>query len=294
MVDRLVTVAWGRGRVRISVVSDEISDDFEEAVQLGLRLGVNTYELRWVRPPGTFQRCRVGEVVDAEALALSSVAERHGALIGAIAPGVFQCPWNEGRGLEAQISRLERAFSVAAILRVRDIVVHSFQPPHGHRNGACPSGVIDALGQAAEHARAAGFRLLLKNSADCYADTGAHTAAIAHAVHSSALGVSWDPCHAARLGEDAVGDGYAWVSPFVRDVRIKDQAPHDGRGYEYTVLAQGSLDWPRQLRALASDSYQGTATLGSQLEPRLLTTMRSLEALRQLLKEATVAAPRAG
>jgi len=278
--------------VRISVVSDEISDDFEEAVELGLRLGVNTYELRWVRPAGTFLRRRIGDLADAEALALAAVAERHGAVIGTIAPGVFQCPWNDGREVEAQMSRLERSFHIAEMLRARDIVVHSFQPPAGRRNGICPPGVIDALGLAAARAQGAGLRLLLKNTADCYADTGAHTAAIVQAVHSSALGVSWDPCHAARLGEDATGDGYNWVAPFVRDVRIKDQACRDSLGFEYTVLAQGGLDWPGQLKALAGDGYRGTVTVGSQLEPRLLTTMRSLEALRRLLAESTRVCPK--
>lgn len=279
--------------MRISVVSDEISDDFEEAVQLGLRLGVDTYELRWLRPAGSFLRRRVGELSDGEALALAGVAEQHGAVISAIAPGVFQSPW-DGGAVEAQMSRLERAFHIADTLRVRSIVVHSFQPPDGRRSGICPPGVIDALSLAARRAEAAGFRLLLKNSADCYADTGVHTAAVVHAVHSDALGVSWDPCHACRLGEDATGDGYGWVAPFVRDVRIKDQAQSNGRGFEYTVLAQGTMDWPAQLRALAGDGYRGTMTLGAQMEPRLLTTMHSLDALRRLLKDgmAVVDKPR--
>lgn len=270
--------------MRISVVSDEISDDFEEAVELGLRLGVNTYELRWLRPAGTFQRRRVGDLADAEAQAVARAAERRGAAVSAIAPGLFQCPWGGPSVVEAQMSRLERALHIAELLRARSIVVHSFQPPSGRRNGICPPGVIDALGEAARRAEAAGFRLLLKNSGDCYADIGAHTAALVHAVHSDALGVSWDPCHASRLGEDATGDGYAWVAPFVRDVRIKDQAQRDGLGFEYTLLAQGTMDWPSQLRALAGDGYRGTMTVGAQMEPRLLSTMHTLEALRRLLK----------
>ena len=273
--------------MRISVVSDEISDDFEEAVELGQRLGVHVYELRWVRPAGGFMRRRVGDLSDEEAMALAEVAQRHGAVIGSIAPGLFQCPWEDGKGtLEAQMARLERAFRIAELLRTRSIVVHGFQPANPRRNGICPPGVIDALGLAARRAESAGFRLLLKNSGDCYADTGAHTAAMVHAVHSDALGVSWDPCHASRLGEDAVGDGYGWVAPFVCDVRAKDQVGSVGQGYEYTVLAQGTIDWPAQLRALANDGYRGTITVGAQMEPRLLNTMQSLEALRQLLRDA--------
>lgn len=280
--------------MRISVVSDEISDDFEEAVELGQRLGVDAFELRWVRPAGSFERRRVGDLSDEEALALADVAGRYGAEISSIAPGLFQCPWAGSDALEAQLARLERAFRLAELLGVRRIVVHGFQPADPRRNGICPPGVIDALGLAARRAEAAGFQLLLKNSGDCYADTGAHTAAMVHAVHSRALGVSWDPCHASRLGEDAVGDGYGWVAPFVHDVRVKDQVRSDGLGYEYTVVAEGTMDWPAQLRALAGAGYRGTVTVGAQMEPRLLTTMKSLEALRQLLHEAEADAPAQG
>jgi hypothetical protein len=36
-------------------------------------------------------------------------------------------------------------------------------------------------------------------------------------------------------------------------------------------------------QALARDGYQGTITLGAQLEPRVLSTMQSVEALWRLL-----------
>lgn len=270
--------------MRIAVVSDEISDDLEEAVQLGSLLQVGAYELRWVRLPGEFRRRRVGELSMEEAGAAAEVIQRGGASVSAIAPGLFNTPWGDAGALDAQMARLKRSIELAEALRAHEIVVHGFLPPEGRRNGVCPPAVIETLAHAAERARAAGTRLLLRNMCGTYADTGAHTAAIVHAVHSEALGVSWDPCHAARMGEAAISEGYEWVAPFVGDVRVKDQAERPDLGFEYTVLAQGSMDWPAQLRALARDGYQGMVTLGTRLEPPLLNTMHSLEALRKLLK----------
>jgi len=269
--------------MRIAVVSDEISDDFEEAVQLGLLLGLTDYELRWVRPAGALQRLRSGDLSAEQAAELAAVAQRYGVAIRALSPGLFNCPW-DGSGPNGQLERLERSFRLAEQVGARDILIDGFMPAEGRRNGICPLGVIDALGEAAARARAQGFRLLLRNAPGCYSDTGAHTASIVHAVHSPALAVSWDPCHAARAGEAAVAEGYEWVAPFVADVRVKDQARRDGLGYEYTILHQGSLDWPAQLEALGRDGFQGTLTLGAQFEPRLLNTMHSLEALRRLLQ----------
>lgn len=270
--------------MRVAVVSDEISDDFEEAVQLGGLLGVKAYKLRWLRLPGGFQRRRVGELSDGEAAALAEVANRHEVTISAISPALFGGCWGNSDELEGQMARLERALRLAEILQCSHVIVRGFVPPAGQRNDVCPPGVVEALGQAASLAWAAGLRLLLRNTPDGYADTGAHTASIVHAVHSPALGISWDPCHAVRAGESAICDGYEWVAPFVQDVRVKDQQRSDGLGYEYTVLAQGSMDWSAQFQALARDGYQGTLTLGTQSEPRLLSTMHSLEALTKLLE----------
>uniref|UniRef100_UPI0026030B26 sugar phosphate isomerase/epimerase family protein n=1 Tax=Desulfovibrio sp. TaxID=885 RepID=UPI0026030B26 len=153
------------------------------------------------------------------------------------------------------------------------------------RNGVCPPEVVAALRQAAELAVAAGIQLLIRNAPECYTDTGAHTASIVHAVSSPALGASWDPCHAVRAGEQDICAGYEWLLPFVRDVCIKDQEQREELGYEYTVMAEGSMAWSAQLRALLRDGFQGTATLGSQLEPRLLNTMHSLDALQKLLRQ---------
>lgn len=269
--------------MRIAVISDEISDDLDEAVQLGSLLGIKTFELRWVRMPGTFRRRRVGELSDEEAIALATTARQHGVTISAISPGLLYSHWGDAAAVDEQMARLERSFHLAGLLGARDVTIQSFLPPEGQGNSVCPAAVIDILAQAAERAQAAGFRLRLKNTPDCYADTGAHTASIVHAVRSPALGVSWDPCHAARAGENAICDGYPWIAPFVQDVRVKDQEQRADLGFEYTILAQGGMDWPAQLRALARDGYQGTVTLGAQLEPRLFSTLHSLQALERLL-----------
>jgi sugar phosphate isomerase/epimerase len=270
--------------VRVVVISDEISDDLEEAVHLGAMLDVDTYELRWLRPPGSFVRRRVGDLDDEQAAALAEVVGREQVTISALSSGVRISPCDEAAARRVQADQLERSFRLARILGTRDIVIQGYVPPERPRNGVCPAEVVDLLGEAAHRAERAGLRLLLRNTPDSYADTGAHTASIVHAVRSPALAVSWDPCHATRVGEAAICEGYEWVAPFVHDVRVKDQMLCNGRGYEYAILAQGCMDWPAQLEALARDGFQGTITVGAQIEPRLLSTMHSLDALRRMME----------
>jgi len=271
--------------MRIAVISDQLSDDLEEAFQLGELLGVNAFELRWLRPPGSLRLRRVSELSDEDAEGLAAAAKRHGASVSAISAGLFRHRWDNRMEFAVHMQSLQRALHVARIFGAPHVIIHGFLLVGEHRNGVCPPGVVDALGQAAELAAADGAMLLIRNAPDCYTDSGAHTASIVHAVHSPALGVSWDPCHAVRAGEEDICAGYEWLLPFVRDVCIKDQERREGLGYEYTVMAEGTMDWPAQLRALIRDGFQGTATLGSQVEPRLLNTMHSLDALHKLLRQ---------
>lgn len=247
---------------------------------------MDAYELRWLRRPGAWGRQRVGELSDEAACAVAEVAARRGVAISALSPGLFHSVWSDASELEGQMARLERCLRLAEILGTTQIVVYGFLPPAGRRNGVCPPQLLEVLSQAAGRASAAGMRLLLRNAPDCYCDSGAHTGSVVHAVRAPALGVSWDPCHAARVGERAICEGYEWVAPFVCDVRVRDQRQQDELGYEYTVLDQGCMDWPGQLRALVADGYQGTVTVDSPLEPRLLNTLHNLEALRGLLRAA--------
>ncbi len=275
--------------MHIVVISDEISDDFEEAVRLGSLLGINAYELRWVRTPGSFRRRRIGDLTTQEATELRQVAESEGAAISALSPGLLSGQGGATSTSDEHPARLEHCFRLAETLGTRDIILQTCLPPNAQRNGGCPPQAVDTLGRAAQCAEKAGFRLLLRNLPDSHADTGARTAFIVSSVHSPALAISWDPCHAVRAGEDAIADGYDWVAPFTQDVRVKDQTRSEYHGYEYTVLAQGDMDWPAQLQALARDGYQGTITLGAQLEPRLLSTMHSLEALRRMMESVHMA-----
>ncbi len=270
--------------MRVAVISDEISDDLEEAIELGTLLGVDTFELRWLQLDGGPRR-RVGELTELEATRLAKALGRGGARVSAISPGAFSASCASRGEAKAELERLERTLALAGLLGTRAVIIRGFAPPDGRKSDVCPGAVIDVLGEAARRAREAGCQLLLRNIAGGYADTGAHTASILHAVRSEALGVSWDPCHAQRMGEASMREGYEWVAPFVRDVRVKDQVRHQDLGYEYTLLGQGGLDWPAQLQALAESGYQGTVTLGMQLEPRVLNTMHCLEALRGMLAQ---------
>lgn len=268
--------------MRIAVISDELSDDLEGAIQLGTQLGIRSYELRWVRLPGTFMRRRLSDLSSEDAAPLSRIIRQHEVTVSAISSGIFHSACTEDE-LKIQFSRLERCCRLAEAFQTQNIIIHGFLAQNGRRNGVCPAQVIDCLGRAAQWAGAQGFHLLLRNTPDCYADTGTRSAAIVCAVNSPALSVSWDPCSAFQAGEDAASEGYDWVSPFVRDVRVRDQKRRAETGMEDTVLGQGDVEWPAIAHALARDGYQGTLTLGTHLEPRLLNTLHSIEAIHKLL-----------
>ena len=266
----------------ISLITDEYSQDPATAFELGRRWGVEHYEIRQaygfrvpVSPAWAAQR-------------VASAVRNYGVTVAAISPGLFK-PTMRPDGTSQPISTADPAevrrhlaellpafFAFAEQVGTRNIIVFALSPPAGAGVGGVggdaatgpelvPPVVIDSLAQAAQAARQRGFQLLLENGPS-WAGDGRSIRAILEAVNCPALGLTWDPANVLGSGfsDDPVGRDYPLVAPFMRAVHVKDGIRRDGQA-RWTMLGQGRVDWPGQLRRLQADGYAGPLTL----EPHL-------------------------
>ena len=265
----------GEKPMLISLISDEYTYDPATAFELGRRWGIEHYEIRhaygWRVPV-----CP-GWAADRVAAAVSNYAVK----VTGISPGLFK-PTMRTDGTRVPLSTdapaeirrhldelLPNFFAFAERLGTRNVIV--FALPKGEADSPGPAGppqvVIDSLAEAAEKARAGGFRLLLENGGGTWADTSEAAAAVLEAVGSEALRLTWDPANVAHAagGGDPVAEGYPLVRPFVANVHVKDVAVAGG-GPAWTMLGDGVIDWPGQLRRLREDDYAGPLTVESHLQ----------------------------
>jgi L-ribulose-5-phosphate 3-epimerase len=278
--------------VRLSIITDEISQDLDRALEVCEDLGVRTVELRAIgganvvsHDQSSLQRVKTTlEDRNFDVCAISSPFLKchvygNGAPQGAMH---FASPASK----EEQWNVLERALNVARLLDAPVVRAFSFWrvPDPASVRGE----VVRTLVQAAERAQEAGLELGLENEHECNVGTGAEAAWVLDRVPSPSFGLVWDPGNEAMLGSEPFPGGYSHVRGRVAHVHLKDV---DDQG-NWTKVGTGVIDYPGQLRALAEDGYAGVLSL----ETHYATpdggaegaTRESVAALRALCAQAGV------
>lgn len=274
---------------QLGIVADEISQDFREAVNIGLQAGLRRYEIRFLKT-GRAPLCDEAELREIE-----RICDGEGLEITALSPGLFK--WTDTpEKFQHEIAEVfPRATELARRWNLSALIVFGFQKPGATEANADtipgehpPAWVIDALAEAAEKAAIASLQLYLEPEPVCWADGGGAAARLIRAVNLPLLGINYDPCNDAwMLRRDPIGD-FASVAPFIRNVHIKDQldAPIGSGMPRWVVPGEGMVDWRAHFAALQRLGYAGPLSLEPHLDGSLETIRRCQEAVARMWTSA--------
>jgi len=260
---------------KISIISDEISQDFKTAVEIGSGWGIKNYEIRGINYK------RVPDIDNFELSLIKDVIKIYKIKIVAISPGVFKIPWEEGKLEEHLKERLPKSFELARKLQTKLVII--FSPIKKEKEQVDFSQIIAIFKKAAKSAEKKGFILALENEPICYANTGKNTAYIVKEVGNPALKVNWDPANAFSSGEAPYPDGYRNIKDYIFHLHIKDVRRIKGEGIQYVPVGEGEINWKDQISALKRDKYQGYFSIETHFSPRIENTKKCLMNLRSLL-----------
>jgi sugar phosphate isomerase/epimerase len=253
---------------KLGVVTDEISQDFDHALEVALELGLQGVELRTMWDKNVVD-LSAGEVERAR-----QAIERAGLAVIGIASPFLKCNlWPRPdtargdrflvaeRSYEEHQAVLARSLELAGIFNTRLVRTFTFwRVPDVEI--AMPE-VITRLRKHVAEVERAGYILGLENEHACCVGSGAETARVLSEIKSPALGVIWDPSNTIALGEEPFPDGYDMVKGRVVDVHLKDYshaAASAGRR-PYCAIGSGDIDYAGQLRALMDCGYSGFVTI---------------------------------
>lgn len=267
--------------MNISIISDEISNHFETAVEIAKSWGITHFEIRKV------YSSRIPEISQDAVLEVFDTIRHYGVVITALSPGLFKIPLHSPDLDYHRQILLPKAFTFAKSLGTDRVIVFAFLKPESKRTSQIPQLAVDILKYASDQAKKQGLTLLLENEHVCYADTGYNTAEIVEKVGSKTLKVNWDPCNAFSAGEQPYPAGYNCVKDCMINLHVKDAVrSYESGRTQYVVVGKGDIDWLGQLKALAKDRYGGYLCLETHFKPRVSKSKECLEGLRTLLKEA--------
>ena len=291
--------------IKVSVITDEISQDFERALDVALEHNVRHVELR-----GLWDTNVADLTDDQVAKALDLIQER-GMSVVAIAGPVFKCHLSaeqpgKRRGYLWPYGRCDHRGAPGASSSARSrwprpsAPIWSAPLPSGGR--APTAEVYDSiekhLREALRRTTERGLRLILENEHACFIGTADESIEILKRIDSPSFGLIWDPGNAAVLEPAArvFPGGYERIKAQVGierilHVHLKDPVTAEPRT-RFTEFGKGEIDYRGQLAALVNDGYTGAVSMETHWQgpgmSREESTRLCLDGLWRLIDEAGV------
>ena len=293
---RFVPLPDSHSPFRISVINDEISQDFGHVCEVAAHeFGMNWIELR------SMWKKNIVNLDEKEVAEARRILEKYQLKVTDIASPLFKVDWpgapksrfREGGNFAANFNLsqqdevLERAMDMAKAFqtdRVRCFDFWRLEDQIPYR-----SAMNDKLRDTAAKAEKNGIILLLENEPACNTATAAEAVKVLSAVQSPSLMLNWDPGNAAASGETPYPDGYNLLpKERIGHCHCKDVV-QNGKKYDWAPMGGGIIDWEGQFKALKRDSYHFAVSLethwdggGSPEE----SSRKSWAGMKKLLQEA--------
>lgn len=291
--------------IQVSVITDEITQDFERALDVALENDVRHAELRGLWDTN------ISNLSDEQAERAKALLDARNMKVTAIAGPFFKTylgpEYLRGKGdTFGQVADLSFDDNYKVLARCCELakffgtdIVRTFA---FWRSGDPTPEVYDLieghLKEAVARTEAEGLRLALENEHACFIGSSAEALEILSRVQSDSLGLIWDPGNAAMLEDpaDVVPGGYnqlvekLGIERFFH-IHLKDPVV-SGDKRSFTELGQGDLDYVEQFKGLVRDGYKGSVSMETHWTGEGLTkeqsTVRCLQAIWRIAEEAGV------
>ena len=261
----------------LGIVSDEISNDFAEAIHHASSWGISLMEIRVLKSG------RVPNVTTEDIEEVQQYIRKDKVRITALSPGIFKHQLSKTSQLQTELNfTLPRTIKLAKTLGASLIIIFGFQREQGEPESNFRIAT-NFLRRAAMVAERNGIKLAIENEPGFWCDTGANTRKIIDDVASPALGANWDLANAYGTAEVPYPEGYEAIREKIFNVHAKDT--RQGALVQCVPIGDGVLDWKGQLCALVRDKIASHITIETHCLPLIENSRRNVDTLRRMLGE---------
>ena len=257
---------------RVSVINDEISQDFDRACSVA----ANDFQMSWIELRSMWGK-NVADLSDSQVAEARKILARYSLQVTDIASPLFKTDWPgapksvygtkgdtfgaAGATFKQQDEVLERCLAMAREFGTGKVRCFDFwriddvTPYRG--------AIDDKLRETAEKCGKQGVLLVLENEFECNTATGSEAARLLNAVKTPHLALNWDPANAVMRGElDAFPAGWDLLPKNrIHHCHCKN-AKKDAQGkIVWAPVDEGYIDWVGQFRALRQIGYRDAVSL---------------------------------
>lgn len=239
---------------RLSLITDEVSQDLGEAVELAKRYGLEAVEIRSVQEKNPFEFTRE------DVASIKSITRSAGLSVCCISSPFFKCQLDDPEEITAQLKSLKRCVEYAQELECGLIRGFTFWD-----RGNFEEKIDEISSRFEEPIRlleGTGVTLALEFDPTTYATNGKKVARITECIHSPLVKILWDPGNDIYdpEGEIPYPDGYYAVKNNIVHIHLKDAIRRKNTA-DGAPMCRGQVDYKGQFRQLLADGYQGYLSL---------------------------------
>ena len=247
--------------LRLSSITDEISQDLERVVAVSKEFGMHGLEIRsvWDTP--------VAELSDAQAAEVKRIADEAKMTIPCVASPFFKCDIGDQEAGQKHLQILRRCIELAHLWNTRLIRVFAFWET-GQTEQIWPQ-LFGRFQEPLKMAQEAGVILCFENEASTSLSTAKLTVQFISELRSSAAAALWDPANEvfAPGGEQPFPLAFHRMEPGMAHMHAKDAKRDEQGKVACTPIGEGEIDWAGQCQALVESGYDGYLSLETHWRP---------------------------
>lgn len=256
---------------RVSVINDEISQDFDHACSVA----ANDFGMSWIELRSMWGK-NVTDLKDDEVGEAKKILAKYSLRVTDIGSPLFKVDWpgappsaygSKGDNYSAhdtfkqQDGLLERCIALSKQFGAGKVRCFDFW----RIDDVTPyrAAIDDKLRAAAETCGKQGVLLVLENEFECNTATGREAARLLSTVKTPHLALNWDPANAVMRGElDAFPAGWELLpKDRIRHCHCKNAMKNDKDKIVWAPMDKGYIDWTAQFAALKKMGYRGAVSL---------------------------------
>jgi len=253
-------VHMSRRVFKLSVISDEVSQDLIRVAEFARKFELDAIEIRtvWNKPPHQLLD-HVNEML--------SILSRYGLKVCSIASPFFKCDIDNREEYLFHLDILRRCCELARKLEVD--IIRGFTFWRKGRYEDYEPRIIELFQKPLEIIEDEGVFLAIENEPSTFTTNGRLVSMIIEKLGSKYVKAVWDPGNdiGDPYGEKPFPEGYSYVKRHIIHVHIKDAKKIDGEVVPVPV-GEGDVDFRGQFKALRDDRYKGYLSLETHWRPR--------------------------
>jgi len=255
--------------LKLGIITDQISMDFEKALKFTKELGLEYIEIHalWNK--------NIEELTDEEVAKAKSMVDKYNLKVSLISSTLFlQCPLDEinrtyggiddyfitiSGNYNMHIKALQRCINLCKIFDTNRLRTFGFIKEKEYNDETVVKKIVERLKMPVAMVEDAGLTLLLENCPHTYLQFGALTKRVIETMGSKKFKALWDPGNDLRSGGKPYPDDYMMIREHMDYVHAKDVSL-DG-GPHMVPIGEGVINYREILKSLMDDGFDGIISL---------------------------------